>query len=107
MSGLSQPSQLGLGSALPSSCHNRRSSHGWWWAPFLGRPIPCSPPAPLTTPPQGLCGNVVAFLCRLSVLAFHQGVGVWLGLVWVTLVEGAQEFIHVDPLSLGSSVVQI
>ena len=40
-------------------------------------------------------------------LAFHQEAGVWLGLVWVMLVEGAQEFIHVDPLSLGPSVIQV
>ena len=91
----------------PQTVRYGRSSYGWWWAPFLGRPIPCSPPAPLATPPQGLCGNVMAFLRRLSVLAFRQGVGVWLGLVWVMLVEGAQEFIRIDPLSLGSSVVQV
>ena len=91
----------------PQTIRYGRSSHGWWWAPFLGRPILCSPPAPLVTPPWGLCGNVIAFLRRLSVLAFCQGAGVWLGLVWVTLVEGAQEFIRIDPLSLGPSVVQV
>ena len=73
----------------------------------LGQPTLCSPLAPLVTPPWGLCGTVVAFLCRLSALAFGQGAGVWLGLVWVTLVEGAQEFIHIDSLSLGSSVMQV
>ena len=73
----------------------------------LGQPTLCSPLAPPTTPPWGLCGTVVAFLHRLSALAFGQGAGVWLGLVRVMLVEGAQEFIHVDPLSLGPSVMQV
>ena len=71
----------------------------------LGQPTLCSPLALPMTTPRGLCGTVVAFLHRLSALAFHQGAGVWPGLVWVMLVEGAQEFIHIDPLGLGPSVV--
>ena len=73
----------------------------------LGQPTPCSPLAPLATPPWGLHGTIITFLHRPSALAFCQEVGVWLGLVWVMLVEGTQEFIHVDPLSLGPSVMQV